>query len=125
MNFEKSSPALIALFERVSPRAEDVVHKKMFGYPACFVNGNMFAGLHENKLIVRLGSDGRGKLPGMEGAKTFEPMPGRPMKDYMIVPEALWADPSALGGVLSASLRYARALPSKAKKPSKPKNVRR
>ena len=29
-------------------------YKKMFGYPAYFFNGNMFVGIHGDKLFLRL-----------------------------------------------------------------------
>ena len=31
-------------------------YKKMFGYPAYFFNGNMFVGVHGDKLFLRLSS---------------------------------------------------------------------
>ena len=34
----------------------------MFGYPAVFVNGNMFAGLVRDKMILRLGETDRTKF---------------------------------------------------------------
>ena len=31
----------------------------MFGYPALFVNGNMFAGTFQDKIVARLADDAR------------------------------------------------------------------
>ena len=53
-NWEKSSDRLVALFEELTPREPDVTVKKMFGWPCCFVNGNLFSGLHKQSMIFRL-----------------------------------------------------------------------
>lgn len=50
----KSSPALIERFDRSLPRDDAVQRRRMFGYPAGFVNGNMFAGLFEESVVVRV-----------------------------------------------------------------------
>jgi hypothetical protein len=46
MNWEKSSDRLVALFDELAPQEAGVSVKKMFGWPCCFVEGNLFAGLH-------------------------------------------------------------------------------
>lgn len=43
VKFEKSSPERLESFERLMPGDPDIMHRKLFGYPACFINGNMFA----------------------------------------------------------------------------------
>ena len=50
----KKVPAELARrFEAALPEAEGVERRQMFGCPCAFVNGNMFAGLHEDRLILR------------------------------------------------------------------------
>ena len=49
------------------------VARQIFGYPAGFVNGNMFMGLHQENLVLRLPDGPRAELLGMEGAATVEP----------------------------------------------------
>lgn len=44
MKWEKSSEDLVELFSEIAPRDTGVKQKKMFGWPCCFVNGNLFAG---------------------------------------------------------------------------------
>lgn len=53
-NWEKSSDRLVALLGELAPQEPDVTVKKMFGWPCCFVNGNLFAGLHNQTMIFRL-----------------------------------------------------------------------
>jgi TfoX/Sxy family transcriptional regulator of competence genes len=94
------------------PMAEQ---RKMFGYPCAFVNGQMFVGVFADRLMMRLSEEDRAKFLKLPGAKQFEPMPGRPMKEYVEVPEAMLR-PAELKKWLKKSLAYAQGLPPKKKK---------
>ena len=85
-SFEKSPPELVARFEAAADRHPDATRRKMFGYPAAFYNGQMFAGLHQDSLILRLGPDDRASFLALPGSRIFEPMAGRPMREYVVVP---------------------------------------
>src|SRR5690348_3631491 len=100
MDWSKSPPELVALFDEVAPTGPAVQRRQMFGYPAAFVNGNMFAGLHTSNMVVRLPEAPLREFLALDGAKPFEPMPGRPMKGYAVVPPALLADKPALSAWL-------------------------
>jgi TfoX/Sxy family transcriptional regulator of competence genes len=115
MDWTKSPPELIALFDEVCPSAPGVERRKMFGYPAAFTNGNMFAGLHGNHVVLRLPEKPLGEFMAA-GGKPFEPMPGRPMKGYATAPESLLQDKRALLGWLERSFEETAKLPPKAKK---------
>lgn len=120
MSFEKSSPALVARFEAALPRDAIVQPKKMFGYPAAFVHGNYFAGLHEDNVVLRLPAPLRQKLPELAGAPVFDPMgTGTGMKDWLVVPKTIAASPARLAALLEVALPLVAALPPKAKKPAK------
>lgn len=119
-SWSKSPEELVALFEEVFP-GPPAVARKMFGFPAGFMNGNMFMGLHQADLIVRLPAEQRAELLTQDGAHVFEPMPGRPMAEYVAVPPALLADPPALEQWVAKALAYGAALPPKAPKAAKPK----
>jgi hypothetical protein len=54
-------------------------------YPGSFVHGNMFVGLHEDRFVLRLGEEHVAEAR-RAGARAFEPMPGRPMKGWYVVP---------------------------------------
>ena len=113
MDFRKSPQALIDAFDAVMP-GPPAQRRQMFGYPAAFVNNNMFMGLFQESMMVRLPEDLRGNLLKQHGAKVFEPMPGRPMKEYVVLPDALIADRVRLSEWVAKSFEYAAALPSKA-----------
>lgn len=53
-SWKKSDARLIERFDRALPEHPALVRRKMFGYPAAFVNGNYFTGLHADEVLVRL-----------------------------------------------------------------------
>jgi TfoX/Sxy family transcriptional regulator of competence genes len=111
--FTASPQELIERFEvaLVSvPRAET---KKMFGYPAAFIGGNMFAGLFKDRMILRLAAEDRAEFTSRFGATNFEPMPGRPMKEYAVVPKTVLDTPRDLERWLAKSFAFAQSLPAK------------
>ncbi len=87
--------------------------RKMFGYSAAFVNGNMFAGLHEVGMVMRLPEKERERFLELDGARQFEPMPGRTMREYVVAPDALADEPRAARSWLTKAFRYASSLPAK------------
>ena len=115
MPWKKSPPELIAAFEKAAPKDPRAAKRPMFGYPALFVNGNMFAGTYQDKIVVRLGEDDRARLLKEKGATPFEPMPGRPMKEYVVIPGGILAKPASLRAWLERGLAYALTLPPKKK----------
>jgi TfoX/Sxy family transcriptional regulator of competence genes len=114
MQWKKTPPELAARFADAAPKDPNVVRKPMFGYPALFLNGNMFAGTFQDKIVARLAEDARTRA-FKAGAKPFEPMPGRPMKEYIVVPAADVAKPAALAKWIEQARTFATTLPEKTK----------
>ena len=112
---------MIETFDKALTFLPLVQRRKMFGCPCAFVNDQMFAGLHQESLILRLSEEDRQKLLEMEGAMPFEPMAGRPMREYVVAPPAIVASESALGAWLEKAFSYTSSLPPKAPKPPKTK----
>ena len=90
----------------------DVQSRQMFGYPAAFTNAQMFASLFQDQMIVRLSSADREALV-RDGARQFEPMPGRPMREYVVVPDPVRGSPAAMREWLFKARAYASSLPPK------------
>jgi hypothetical protein len=109
--FTKTPPEVVAAFDAASPSRRDIERKTMFSYPALFVKGNMFAFTFGPKIAVRADDATRAK-PGM---KRFEPMPGRPMGEYVEVPVKDMKG-APLNKWLADGLAYADTLPVKTKK---------
>jgi TfoX/Sxy family transcriptional regulator of competence genes len=82
------------------------------------LKGNMFAGLHEAGMVVRLPDEARAEFLRLKGAEQFEPMPGRVMREYVVVPGVLLNAPEKLRAWVEKSLAYVSSLPAKAKKSS-------
>ena len=115
MKWRKSPEELVTTFESVMPGAPAVM-RNMFGFPAGFIHGNMFVGLHQENMILRLSEESRTELLAIEGAKLFEPMPGRPMREYVVVPLSIVQDRERLSQWVSKALEHATSLKPKVKK---------
>ena len=115
MPWKKSPPELIAAFARVVPAGGGAERRPMFGYPAAFVNGNMFAGLHEERVVLRLDENGIAEAK-QQGATDFEPMPGRHMTGWVAVTGTLSADEPALRRWVARAFRHTATLPPKARR---------
>lgn len=110
--WKKTSPEIVARFDRAVATVPGVTRRPMFGYASAFVNGNMFAGTFQDAIVVRLGETDRAALLKMKGAAPFEPM-GHPMKEYVVVPASIVAAPKELGAWIERGHRYALTLPAK------------
>lgn len=76
----KAAPAeLVKALEASVRFIPDITQRKMFGYPAAFVNGYLFAGLFENSMVLKLPAESRAELLKLSGGACFEPVPGRMM----------------------------------------------
>ena len=113
MDFTASPAELVALFDRVAPADPDVTRRKMFGWPSAFVASRMFAGLHKDSIVVRLSPADLATFLALPGARPFEPMPGRPMTGYALVPATMLADEPELRTWLERALLFTRSLPPK------------
>ena len=119
--WRKSSEALVDLFHEIMDQFEGADRKKMFGYPCCFCNGNMFTGLHEENWVLRLPEIKRNEMVSIYQAALFAPMKGRVMKEYLIIPQEILGDVSLLKKWIQYSLSYAQTLPKKEPKLKKKK----
>jgi TfoX/Sxy family transcriptional regulator of competence genes len=113
MHWERSAAELSERFTAVTDRHPDIARRKMFGEIAGFVNGNMVTGLHSGRWFVRLTGDDKTEALALPGAGPFEPMPGRPMGDYIVLPPAVVEDDEALDGWLGRAIAVGRALKPK------------
>ena len=119
MPWQKANPKLIGLLE------ESVIkypcdRRFMFGSPTFFVSGNMFAGVHQDTVILRLSEKERNALfVKFPDAGPFTPMEGRPMKEYAALPERLVKNSKVFDGLVKRSYEYAKSIPVKEPKRKK------
>src|SRR5213083_124696 len=103
MTMPNPSEQAKAAFHKLVPADPAVTTRPMFGNLSAFVNGNMFCGLFGDDLFVRVS----------EGDKAFEPMPGRAMTSYVVVPGGWQKKPDASRSWISMALSWSKALPPK------------
>ena len=116
--WRKPSPETVDRFHEAVAGIEGLEVRKMFGFPAAFVGGNMTAGLHRDTFLVRLSEADRAERQA-DGWSNFEPMPGRPMREYVTLPAEVSDDPDATRLWVERAVAYVRTLPPKAPKARK------
>ena len=120
MPFPRPDEASKEFFESVLPDDPRVQMRPMFGNVAGFLNGNMFIGLFGNDLLMRLSEGDRNQLLREEGTAIFEPVEGRPMKEYVSIPQSWRDEPDRVRGWVARSVEWVGEMPEKkAKKKNK------
>jgi TfoX/Sxy family transcriptional regulator of competence genes len=122
MKMEKSPPELEKIFEQAFPDDPRAERRKMFGFPSGVVNGNMFGGLFERDVVLRLGEADLSLMINEYGAGQFEPM-GKAMTGYATVPLAIVQEPERLREWVQRAFEFAAGLPAKEKKAPKAKKA--
>ncbi len=116
MKWEKAPEELKEALARAMEGIE-CQKRLMFGYPAYFVNGNMFAGLFQSSVFLRLSDEKVAALKKRHpSVAPLEPMPGRPMKGYVVLPQAIYGKEDAFKAMCRDAAEYTRSLAPKVKK---------
>lgn len=88
---QASAAAKAELDDLVAALAEtaDVQRASMFGMPSVKRRGGKaFAGLYGEDMVFKLSGDAHAEALALDGVRLFEPMAGRPMKQWVQVPPA-------------------------------------
>jgi TfoX/Sxy family transcriptional regulator of competence genes len=104
--WQKSDPELVAAFDAALPLTAGVERRQMFGCPCAFIHGNLFAGVHEQRLFLR--------LPSEAALRPFSPM-GAASKSYAAIEDALDCEPREFREWIARAFAYTQALPPKVK----------
>lgn len=115
MKLPKADEKSKEFFRSILPDDPRVTIRPMFGNISGFVNGNMFAGLFGNDLFVRVSDEDRTELLDKKGGRLLEPMKGRPMKDYVVIPKTWLTQPVTVRAWMNRSLDWTGKLPPKKK----------
>jgi len=116
MKWPPAPASNVEAFTRAAARLRRVEARKMFGYPAAFVNGHMIAGLVRDRMVIRLGEKDRKRFLALPGATPFIAMKGRVMKQWAVVPPSMMKSPAHLGRWLTRALAHGRSLTPKVKR---------
>ena len=114
----KPSTDAVERFKAALPDDPRVSLRPMFGNLAAFANGYLFTGLFGDDVFVRQDEAGQAVIMA-DGGGPFAPMPGRPMRDYVVLPAVRTHDALALATAIAGSLADTMALPPKPPKPPK------
>ncbi len=120
MTMPKPSEQAKTAFQKLVPPDPSVATRPMFGNLAGFVNGKMFCGLFGEDLFVRVSDEDQAKVR-KQGGRAFEPMPGRAMTGYVVVPAGWQKKPDATRAWIITALSWSRMLPAKDKTKAKKK----
>lgn len=112
-SWRPAPPELVRLFEDAVRDFPRVQTRKMFGYPAAFVNGNMVGGLFQESMILRLSPGDLATIRDEEGTSPFEPRPGRVMRGYVVIPEGTLKSRARVKAWIGRALGYTSSLPPK------------
>ena len=118
-SWQKAPPENEIFFEEILKEHPDAEKRRMFGYPCAFIHGNMFFGLFQESVFLRLSEFDRAEIIQRGEATLFEPMPGRPMKEYVALSPIAVSDEEIFKNWFSKSHAYAASLPEKVKKGEK------
>ena len=97
----------------MAERFPEAQRRKMFGYPALFVGGNLVTGLFADTWMIRLAETDLAEILALPGATPFSPMAGRTMKGYATLPPDVVADDAALDPWLERAIALGKTLPAK------------
>ena len=100
-----------------------VRRKKMFGTSAWFLESNdqMIAGVWGDGIMVRVGETDTGTLIESGTAEMFDPMGGRPMREYVYLDAGKIAEDADLVEWVERAAGFTSSMPAKKKKSRKKK----
>ena len=116
-NWTKKDEALIERVVGLLSTAP-VRRKNIFGTAAWFLESNdmMFIGAWGSGIMVRIGEERTSDLIESGGAEQFDPMGGRPMREYVFIYTHLIAEDDELLVWLNEASDFAGTLPPKKKR---------
>ena len=90
---------------------------KMFGAPCMKMpNGKSAAMFWKDNIVVKLTGNALDEAAALSGAKLFEPMEGRPMKDWVQIPFSYKDQWKAFAEISAIAIEVLESKPRKTKK---------
>jgi TfoX/Sxy family transcriptional regulator of competence genes len=115
-----------AVAQRVRQAIQDrdgLSERKMFGGLCLMLHGNMFAGIIDDELMLRVGPENSEELLARPGARPMD-FTGKPMKGYLYVEASAFTSEAGLKDWLGQALSFVGTLPPKSgAKPTKSKRA--
>ena len=113
MGWSKPSESLLDLLEETLVGVE-FERRKMFGQWVLFLRGHMFTGVFQDDIFVRIRPEEQDMVRELsDEIEQFEPLKGRAMKEYLVLPPAIFEDKQTLISVLNRTIDFVSGFPPK------------
>ena len=94
------------VLDSILPQIPGVVAGTMFGYPAYYVNKNLFACLYEEGAGIKVPAEVAESLVGKKGIIRFQPKGRKPMKEWIQIHHKRSEDFQQDEEILKISVEY-------------------
>ncbi len=114
--WQKSSIELEELLD-IMLNFHNVTKRRMFSSQAYFANGNMFVGVFEDTIFLRLPEKDRELIKDQyNDIEHFEPLEGKKMREYLVINDQIFGNIPEFEKWLDKSYQYASKIPPKKRK---------
>jgi hypothetical protein len=86
MTTQHDRRAWIELVDQLRETHPEVASGAMFGMPCAKTGGKAFMGWYDDAVVFKLDPEPRERALRLPGAHLFEPMAGRAMREWVVVP---------------------------------------
>jgi len=107
MAWKKSSPAAVHRFDEIVA-VDGAKRGLLFGCPIYVLDGERYATLYQNRVVLRLSPADAAQLIA-KGGRAFEPIKGRKSKDRVVLPDDISENPRSLRAWVRRAVGYARS----------------
>ena len=107
MAWKKSSTAAVQRFDE-TVAVDGAKRGLLFGCPIYVLNGERYATLYQDRVVLRLSPTDAAQLMA-RGGRAFEPIKGRKSKDRVVLPDEISSNPRTLRAWVGKAVAYAHA----------------
>jgi hypothetical protein len=107
MAWKKSSTAAVQRFDE-TVAVEGAKRGLLFGCPIYVLNGERYATLYQDRVVLRLSAKDAAELMA-RGGRAFEPIKGRKSRDRVVLPAEISSNPRSLRAWVGKAVAYARS----------------
>ena len=98
--------------QKIAAQEKGIFSRKMFGGVCHLLNGNIFCGLYNGHLILRLGEKGATEALRSSFVRPLD-ITGRPMKGWVMVAPDGWGDDDMLTAWIDEAKKFVATLQKK------------
>jgi len=107
MAWKRNSPAAVQRFDEIVA-VDGAKRGLLFGCPIYVLEGERYATLYQDRLVLRLSPADAAQLIA-RGGRAFEPIKGRKSKDRVVLPDDISTNQRSLRAWVRRAVAYARS----------------